>query len=122
MLARVGGNPGENPQHHRMLALTLRYAAFALIAVIGPGLALQRVARVAVDHSLVLPLGLAFTAGACWLSLAAGIPWIYPVLVAAAWAALLVSSRRPWMTAGAPIAGAVPAIAATVLLLAVTQY
>lgn len=122
MVARVGGKDGDNPQHHRMLALALRYSAFAVLAVIGPGLALQRVARVAVDNSLVLPLGLAFTAGAFWLSLVAGTPWIYPALVALAWGALIASRRQAWIPAGAPLPGALPAVGATILLLAVTQY
>ena len=47
-----------------MLAITLRYAAFALLAVVGPGIALQRLARVAVDPALVVPLGFAATAAA----------------------------------------------------------
>src|SRR5688572_6086246 len=122
MLTRVEGNPGENPQDLRMLAITLRYAAFVVLAVIGPGLALQRAARIPVENSLVLPLGFAFTAGAFWLSLVTGIPWIYPVLIAAAWAAVIASRRRAWVPAGAPLLGAMPAIAATILVLAATQY
>ena len=105
-----------------MLLATLRYAAFALAAIVGPGIALQRLARVAIDPALVLPLGAAATAAAYWLSLVAGVPWLYPVLVAAFGAAFFVS-RAPFALApGPPLRGAIAPIAVTVAVLAATQY
>ena len=105
-----------------MLLATLRYAAFALAAIVGPGIALQRLARVAIDPALVLPLGAAATAAAYWLSLVAGVPWLYPVLIAAFGAAFFVS-RAPFALApGPPLRGAIAPIAVTVAVLAATQY
>jgi len=109
-----------------MLAATVRYALFALVAIGGPGVAIQRLSGVAVDSALVLPLGIAATAGAYWLSLVLGIAWIYPALIAGAWIGMIAGRRAvrtaPPPTPGPPLRGAVPAIAATVALLAVTQY
>ncbi|HEY3122233.1 MAG TPA: hypothetical protein VGL15_16530 [Vicinamibacteria bacterium] len=100
----------------------VRYAAFAVLALLGPGLAAQRLADVAVDAALVLPLGFAITAGAYWLSLVAGIPWLFPVIVAALDLALLVG-RGPWSRAPGPsFRGAIAPFVATLALLAATQY
>jgi hypothetical protein len=105
-----------------MLATTLRYAAFALVAIAGPGVALQRLAGVAIDPALVLPLGIAATAGAYWLSLVLNVPWLYPVLVGGLLVALFVS-RGPWTVAdGPPFRGAIAPAVATIALLAATQY
>jgi hypothetical protein len=105
-----------------MFATILRYAAFALFAVVGPGVAVQRLARVAVDPALVLPLGFAFTAAAYWLGLAAGLPWLYPALITAAAVAALVPRRPLAIAEGPSLRGAAAPIALTVLLLAATQY
>jgi hypothetical protein len=82
----------------------------------------HRLAGVAVDAALVLPLGAAVAAGAYWLSLVLGLPWLFPALVGALdLAALLV--RRPWTWARAPsLTGAVAPFLAVVALLAATQY
>ncbi len=64
-----------------MLLATLRFAAFASLALVGPGMAIQRLARVPIDPALVLPLGYAFAAGAYWLALVTGSPWLFPLLV-----------------------------------------
>jgi hypothetical protein len=104
-----------------MLAATARYLAFLLVALVGPGLGLQRWAAVAVDPALVLPVGLAFAAGAYWTSLALGLPWIFPAAVLLADAALL-SRRRLEFAPGPPLRGAAGSALALVALLAVTQY
>ena len=106
-----------------MLLAALRYALFALLAVVGPGLALQWLARVAAaDPALVLPLGLAFTAGAYWLSLVSGIPALFPVLVAAVCLAGFLRRRPAEGWTGPGLRGAALPIGLTVALLAVTQY
>jgi hypothetical protein len=93
---------------------------FVLIGLVGPGLGIQRWARVRIDPSLVLPLGAAQAAAAHWLSLATGWAWVFPVLIVLSTAGLL---RR-----GGLVADAVPArvllipAASLVALLAVTQY
>jgi len=109
------------------LASSLAYVAFALVAVVVPGLQLQRLARVAIDPTLVLPLGLAFTAGAFWASLATGTDWLFPVLVALVLLMPALAGRPGgtggWRLAEGPsLRGALPAFAVIVVLLAVTQY
>ena len=97
------------------------WLAFAALAVVLPGLALQRLARTPVDPALTLPLGTAFSAAACWASLYLGQPWIFPVLVALV--ALAVLPARPWQWAlGPSLRGALPPLAALVALLALTSY
>jgi hypothetical protein len=104
-----------------MLAATARYAAFVLIALVGPGLGLQRWAGVAVDPALVLPLGIAFAAGAYWVSLVTGLVWLFPIALLLACAAL--ASRGLGAVAPGPsLRGAIAPGLALVALLAVTQY
>ena len=105
-----------------MIAATLRYALFALLAIGGPGIAIQRIAGVAVDPALVLPLGMAATAGAYWLSLVTGVPWLYPLLVAALSLCVLIPRRPFVLVPGPPLRGALLPVAVTVFMLAVTQY
>jgi hypothetical protein len=105
-----------------MLSASLRYGLFALVAIGGPGFALQRLAGVAVDPALVLPLGIAATAAAYWLSLVLGVPWLYPLVIGGFVLALL-AVRAPWtMVEGPSVRGAILPAAATIALLAVTQY
>lgn len=96
--------------------------AFLALAVVAPGVALQRLARVAVDPALVLPLGAAFCAGAQFLGLWFGQPWLF----AFATLALLLSAalvRGPWRRAdGPPLRGALAPLAVLVAVFAVTQY
>jgi hypothetical protein len=103
------------------LALLL-WAAFAAVALVVPGLALQRVVRTPIDPALVIPLGTAFSAGAFWAALATGQAWLFPTALALA-AAGLVASPGAWSRARGPsLRGAVPPLAAVVALLALTHY
>jgi hypothetical protein len=104
-----------------MLAATARYAAFLLVALVGPGAGLQRLAGVSVDPALVLPVGLAFAAASYWLSLVIGVAWLFPIAI------LLATAVLAWKGAGErasgpPLRGAVAPALAIVALLAVTQY
>jgi hypothetical protein len=107
---------------HSLLEQTLRYVVFALLAVGGPGLALQRLVRVAPDPALVIPLGTAAAAGAWWLASATAAPWIFIVVIGLLDLAAIFPWRPPRSTAGPSLLGAVPPAIALVLLLAVTQY
>lgn len=95
-----------------VLGPALRYGLFALLAIVLPGIAVQRLARVRADAALVLPLGLSFCALAHWLSLVAGTPGLFLLLIAAA-GATLVRTRLLWAE-GPSLRGALPAFAAVV--------
>ncbi len=101
---------------------TLRFAAFAAAAILGPGVVLQRLVRVRWDPALVVPLGLAFCASVYWLGLVAGAPWILPVLSLLLDAQLLRPRLRGGPADGPPLRGAVPAALLLILLLGVSQY
>jgi len=103
-----------------MLLSTLSYVTFALVCVVGPGIALQRLLGPRVDVALVLPAGFAFAAAAYWLSLVTSVPLVFPILVVGVDLALLV--RRPRLAQGPSLRGALPACAALVLVLALTEY
>jgi hypothetical protein len=112
-----------------MLAAFARYAAFTTLALVGPGLALQRLLRLPLDAALVLPLGLVATAAASWLTAATGLDWLGPLLLLAldaALAILFMRGRRAaagWPRADGPaLRGAIAPFLAIVALLALTQY
>src|SRR5438876_8618825 len=98
-----------------MLAATARYAAFLLVALLGPGAGLQRLAGVSVDPALVLPLGIAFAAGAYWLSLVTGLVWLFPTLVLLASAALAWKGVGPAASGPSPRGAVAPALAIALL-------
>lgn len=104
-----------------VLVATLRFVAFALLAVVGPGVAIQRLLRLPIDVALVLPLGYAFAAAAGGLSLVTGQGWLFPALALALDLALL--RRGPWLRAQGPsLRGALPSLGAVAVLFALTQY
>lgn len=105
-----------------LLAPTLRYLAFAAVALVGPGVAIQRLVRVAPDAALVLPLGTAAAAAAWWVGLVAGWPWLGAVLLLALDATLLLPGRGRGRAAGPGLTGALAPAAALLLVLAATQY
>ena len=100
----------------------LAYLAFAALAIVGPGVALQRLLRLRIDPALVVTTGLVFSALAAWASFASGRHWLFPALVLVADAGLLIP-LGPWQRAKSPsLRGAWPAVMAIVVVLAVTQY
>ena len=103
------------------LLASVRFAVFALAAILGPGVALQRLVRVRVDPALVVPVGILFCGGAYWLSLTSGFSLLFPALVALADVPLLLSGLR--LAEDRPsLRGALPAVAVLVVVLALTQY
>lgn len=97
-----------------------------LVAIVAPGVALQRLLRLRVDLHLVLPLGFAACAALYWLSLATG-PWLFPAVPCAAAVGVAVDVWRA-RRAGSPFAqgpswtGAVAPALALVAFLALTAY
>src|SRR5215510_7535963 len=104
------------------MILVFSAAAFVAIALLGPGAALQRLARVPIDPALVLPLGLVAAAAAYWLSLVTAIPAIFPVVVALLDVALLWRPGGIRLAAGPRLAGALPPFLVLVAVLALTQF
>lgn len=99
------------------------FLAFALLALVLPGVALQRLLRTPVEPALVLPLGFLWCAGSHWLALAADTPWLAPALLAACLFGGFVLARTPWRrTPGPSLRGALPPFLALVALLAFAQY
>ena len=99
------------------------FLVFAALAILLPGIALQRLLRVPVEPSLVVPLGTAISALTLWLSLAAGGPALFPVVMALLVAAAWLFRRGPleW-TASPSLRGAIPPALGLLLLLALAQY
>jgi hypothetical protein len=96
--------------------------AFQALAVVLPGLAIQRLLGLRIEPSLVLPLGWALAAGAFWLSLVTGWPWLFPALVLAATVSLALP-RGPWRLAAGPgLLGSLPPFLCFAALLGATQY
>ncbi|HXY40826.1 MAG TPA: hypothetical protein VEQ10_14235, partial [Vicinamibacteria bacterium] len=93
---------------------------FAVLALLGPGLGLQRLLRPRVDPALALPLGAAWAALAYAVSLAVGAAWFFPALVAAGALPLVAGLRL--VEDGPRWRPLVPPALALVALLAVTQY
>ncbi len=104
-----------------MLRDLLGFLAFVLLALLGPGLGIQRWLRLPVDIALAIPLGAAAAAASYWASLVTGWPFLFPVAVGLGLLGLFRRSPRP-LARGPSLAGAVPPLLAVVALLAVTQY
>ena len=99
----------------------LAYLLFAGVAILGPGVALQRLCRAPVDPALVLPLGTAACAGLFWLSLVAGVPELFPAGILLL--DLTLAGGGPWRRSDGPsLRGAVAPFLAVVAVLALTQY
>lgn len=100
----------------------LAYLLFASLAILLPGVALQRVLRLPVEPALVIPLGTAYCAGSYWLALTTGGAWLFPVAVAAG-ALLLIVPSGPWRLAPGPgLKGAIAPALGLLALLAVAQF
>jgi hypothetical protein len=104
----------------------ISFLVFTLVALVGPGIALQRLARVRIDPALVVPLGLGVVALSHWLSLRLDLPVVGPALVLLLDAFVLLPVGRaplPWRPAPGPsLRGAVGPGVAVIALLAFTQY
>lgn len=107
---------------HNLLDQTLRYGVFALLGLVGPGLGVLRLARVAPDWALVLPIGTAATAGAYWLAIASGWSWLFPLLIGALDLALVLPPRSWRAGPGPPLRGVLAPGLAVVVVLTLTQY
>ena len=95
---------------------------FAAVAIVLPGLALQRLSRTPLDPALVVPLGTAWCSFTYWIALATDQAWAFPVALALLGASALLPSG-PWRRAeGPPLRGALAPALAVVALLAVAQY
>ena len=105
-----------------ILFAATRSLVFAVLGILLPGLALQRLARVSPDPALVLPLGLVYCALSYGLSLVTNAPLVFPLLVAAAAALLLIPPRRWRWASGPSVKGAVWPLALLVALFSLTQY
>jgi hypothetical protein len=102
----------------------LAYLLFASLAILLPGVAVQRLLRLPIEPALVIPVGSACCAAAYWLALAARSPWLFPAgLAVLAAASLLAHRRHPWRVAPGPgLRGALPPSLALLALLAVAQF
>ena len=106
-----------------VLEAVLRFALFATLALVLPGVALQRMARVRPDPALVLPLGALFCSVAYYVALRADEPLLFPLLTAATAAGFAVpAARAAGAAAGPSLRGAVVPFAVLVALFAATQY
>jgi hypothetical protein len=103
-------------------ATTAAALVFALVAVLAPGLALQRLLRLRIDPSLVLPLGFVFCSATYGLSLVTHTYWIFPVLVLLIDASLLATGRDSKQAEGPSLRGAILPFLAVVALFSFTQY
>lgn len=98
------------------------FLLFALLAIVLPGLAVQRLGRGPVEPAVVLPAGTAFCALAYWLSLALDGPWLFPAAAALAAASLLLP-LAPWRLAPGPsLRGALPPFLVLLAVLALAQF
>jgi hypothetical protein len=101
----------------------LAFALFASLAILLPGLALQRLLRTPIDPALLVPLGTAACAGAYGLSLTLDQPALFPAALALLALAALAAGRGALAWAVGPsLRGALPPAVALIAFLAVTQY
>jgi hypothetical protein len=107
---------------HLHAAGQLAFLPFAALAVLLPGLALQRLARAPIEPALMIPLGTAWCAATYWLSLVADRPWLFPLATVLLGGTLLLP-LGPWRRADGPsLRGALPPFLAVAAFLAITQY
>ena len=104
------------------LLAVLLFAGFAALVVLGPGVALQRLALRRWDPALVVPTGLLFAALAYWASLLLGRPLLFPLLVAAANAPLARRGLAGERARGPSLRGAIAPVLLLVALFGLTQY
>jgi hypothetical protein len=105
-----------------LLGATLAYLGFVAFALVGPSLAIFRIARVRLDESLVLPVGLVQCAALYWLSLVCHVGWLFPLSLAALNLLLLLLWLPPRLPETPSLWGALPAFFCLVLAFALTEY
>jgi len=109
-----------------MLAATLRYGLFFVAALLGPGVALLRLARARRDPALVLPLGFVVVSAAYWLGAVSGWAWLGPAPVILLDLTLLLprppAPDRAEAPEGPDLRGAVAPFLVLCALLALTMY
>jgi hypothetical protein len=103
-----------------LLGPSSAFILFTSVCLLAPGLGLQRALRLPADPALVLPLGGAATAAAYWLSLLTGLPWLFPVVIAALCVPLVLTAPPRQPALGGP--GLWLAFAAIVGVLGLTVY
>lgn len=108
---------GSVPVHEAVL----RFCLFAGLALVLPGVALQRLARVRPDAALVLPLGALSCSVAYWVALRTGQPLAFPLLTVATALGFAVRPARGGVP-GPSLRGAVAPLALLVALFSATQY
>jgi hypothetical protein len=104
-----------------MLTEIVSAIAFALVTIVVPGAAMQRLVWRRVDPALVLPLGFVWCAGVYFVALVTGVAWLFPAACGAAGLMLLIP-RGPWTIDGPSMRGALPVLLAFVAFFALTRY
>lgn len=105
-----------------MLAVSASFTLFVLLAVVVPGVALQRALRLRADPLLVLPLGLVACAAGYGASLWAQTAWLFPATLALLVVVAALRGAGPYWAAGPPWRGALALALALVSFLALTAY
>jgi hypothetical protein len=98
------------------------YLLFALLAIVGPGIAIQRLLRLSVDRALVIPIGLVLTAGAYGVGLSFGVPVLLPLLALGLDLSLIWSLRGASLARGPRLSGVIGPVLLMICALAVTEY
>src|SRR5438045_2538502 len=102
-----------------------RYAGFAALAILGPGLAVQRLLRLRPDPALVVPLGTALAALGYWVAALSGHPQVLVAAVLLLDGMLVLDALRyrdrPWLS-NFPWAVLLGPGLVLLALLALTQY
>src|SRR5262245_22299086 len=103
----------------------LRYLIFAALSLVVPGILAQRLLRVRIDPTLILPCGIALCAFFYWLSLVTH-AWVYPVATLTFIGLAVVGGflhAESWQWTELPsLKRALPTAFVLIGLLALTQY
>lgn len=100
----------------------LGFLTFTLVALVGPGFAAQRMAKVRTDPALVLPLGVVLATAAYAIAYRCGANWLFPLLILLLDASLVLVPRQRWTGDSPPLRGALPPFLALLALFALTRY
>jgi hypothetical protein len=114
--------PRSNSLTVNLLSAAVAFLAFLLAAVIGPGLAIQRLLRVRADPALATPVGIAAATAAGWLAWRAGQPALFAAPLLLLDVTLVLAWSRGWSLEERPYEAVLPAALGLVTLFAATQY